>query len=288
MLLARGHNDGFESTVLKGVLGGVKQPYNNSPGQKPFLSKKNKTMKSHVPIRDAIIDGLMTVEGANDARNCLGYFLRVCRERVRQVIEEEVDAERASLQPIDLSRLRAFLIELARKGRDGEGLSVAVALTLGVALSEDNGYEVVLYPINSSRRHGGEHEDLEVYLGEQSYAAMEIKDKPFSSSDVTAAATKAWDAGFARFGFIYGYGAGSVSFEAVTDECRREQDERRTYVACLSIEQLMDALLFTVGEVDYEQVRALTVRLLGNAHVKARTQTVARELLREFIAGAEQ
>ena len=62
-------NDGFEATVLDGILGGVKQPYNNSPGQKPALSKENKTMKSHVPIRDAIIDGLQTIEDSDDAKS---------------------------------------------------------------------------------------------------------------------------------------------------------------------------------------------------------------------------
>ena len=56
---------------------------------------------------------------------------------------------------------------------------------------------------------------------------MELKDKPFASSEVSSAAEKAWDSGFARFGFIYGYGAGPVNYETVPESNRKEQGERR-------------------------------------------------------------
>ena len=281
-------NDGFEATVLGGILGGVKQPYNNSPGQKPSLSKENKTMKSHIPIRDAIIDGLQTIDGDEDAKRCLGYFLRVCNTTMKEVISDETVPEKANFRPIDLSRFRTFLTKLAEQGRDGEGLSIATALMMSTVFQEKNGYSVVLYPINTSRQRGGEHEDLEVYFGTEKYAAMELKDKPFASSEVSSAAEKAWDSGFARFGFIYGYGAGPVNYETVPESNRKAQRERRTFAACLSIEQLVDSLLFTLGEINYEQIRVSAVRLLENARVKARTQTIARELLRDFISSGDQ
>lgn len=281
-------NDGFEATVLGGILGGVKQPYNNSPGQKPFLSKENKTMKSHIPIRDAIIDGLQMIEGADDAKKCLGYFLRVCNTMMKQVISDETVPEKANLKPVDLARFRTFLTKLAERGRDGEGLSIAVALVLSTVFKEEDGYGIVLYPINTSRQRGGGHEDLEVYFGAEKYAAMELKDKPFAASEVSAAAEKAWDSGFARFGFIYGYGAGPVNYETVSESNRREQGERRTFAACLGIEQLIDSMLFALREINYEQIRVSAVRLLEDARVKARTQTIARELLRDFISNVDQ
>lgn len=66
-------------------------------------------MKSHIPIRDAIIDGLQMIDGAEDARRCLGYFLRVCNTMMKQVISDETVPEKANLKPVDLSRFRVAI-----------------------------------------------------------------------------------------------------------------------------------------------------------------------------------
>lgn len=277
-------NDGFEATALREILGGVKQPYNNSPGQKPLLSKDNKTAPGHIPVRDAIIDGFAVIRSAEDARMCLGYVLRVCHGLVEQAIAEEerfVDADR---QAVDLAALRRFLVDLATQGHGGEGVSLAVAIVMSTVFSEEDGYSVILYPINSSRRSDGAHEDLEIYLGSKKYAAMEIKDKPFAASDVRSAAEKAWRSGFARFAFVYGFGAGPAEFETLSEEARRKQEHEHTFAVCLSAEHVIDAVLLLLEDVSVERIRATTVRLLKEARVMARTQTVARELLRGFLS----
>lgn len=278
----------FEPTVLEGILGSVKQPYNNSPGQKPELSKENKTSAAHVPIRNAVIEGLSQVKSSDEALSCLGYFLFVCKRRIEELVKMESLVGPPILGHIGCASLRSFLCNLARRGRDGEGLGVSVALLLSLTLREENGYIVNLYQSNTSRRKGGYQADLEVYCGSELFAALELKDKPFSASEVLSSADQAWSNGFSRFLFVYGYGAGSVNYETFSQADYKAQESRGVFGSCVGFEQMVDAFLLILEDINLEKVRSLTVGILSDARVKARTQTVARELLRELLADARK
>lgn len=274
---------GFEATVLNGVLGGVKQPYNNSPAQKPELSRANKTAPKHVPIRDSVIDALSSVQSADEARQCLGYFLLVCREKLEAMLADEpVEGAREGVS-LGLSRLRLFLRDLAGQGRDGEGLGVATALLLSLVLREEQGFSVVLHQSNSSGRGVAYRADLEVFHVSERYLAVELKDKPFSQAEVRDFARDARAAGFVRSSFVYGFGAGDVSGEMVPRQDLEDQVVTGSCAVCVGFTQLVDSLLVLAEDVSLEEVRSETVRLLDEARVKPRTVTVARSLLRDLI-----
>lgn len=278
-------NDGFEAAVFNGAIARSKQPYNNGFAKHYTLSKKREGVhKSCYPINDALVDGFKTIKNSEEAKECLGYLLRSLHTMVKQATADSLDETIANHNPINASRFRTFLIDIANKGHNGEGLGIATTLALSTVFKEDNIYNVNLYPVNSSRCHDGEHEDIEIFYGDMKYAAIELKDKPFASSDVLTAAKKAWDSGFPRFGFIYGNGAGVIDYEVIPASNRTEQEKHHVFAVCLSFEQFVDALLLcNIDEIDYEQVRVSTLQILEEAEVKHRTLSIVRQLLLDFI-----
>lgn len=275
----------FEQTVLSGVLGSVKQPYNNSPGQKPELSKDNKTSAAHVPIRNAVIDALTRVDSPEMALSCLHYVLWVCKKLLSEMVQDEPFEELSACQ-VNLATFKLFLSDLAEQGRDGEGLGVAVALVLSMLFREDSGYTVNLYQSNTSRKGRDFQGDLEIYQGSEKYASLELKDKPFSLNEVISAARLSEQAGFPRFLFVYGRGAGDA--EELSHSDLLQQGNRGVFRGCVGVTQLIDSLLLVMGDIDLEEVRHLTVRILEEARVKARTQTIARKLLRGLVDSERQ
>lgn len=268
---------GFEEQVLHGVLGRTKQPYNNSPGQKPELSKQNHTRKSDIPIRDELIDALSTIDSSDEARRCLAYALWVCKQQVMESVSEEpLPVFGAESAPH--ARLRLFLRELAQIGQEGEGISLATALLLDAALGQ-SGCEAVLYQINSSHRGRG---DIDVFRGMDKVVQVEIKDRPFQMDEVLAYADSALEAGFPRFAFVYGCNAGRVG-SAYPVEYLREGARMGFIPICISFESLLDALVLVLPDVEIEQLRQRFVGYLADANVAPETANPARTLLRGFI-----
>ena len=274
----------FEPDVLCGILGGVKQPYNNSPAQKPELAKTNNVSPAHRQMLNTMVDALSSIATSDEARDALGYFLYVCKRRLEEAQSEKAVEEIAVRGSVNLAAFRRFLCGVAQRGRDGEGLNVAVAVLLSLLYREEDGYSVNLYPSNVSRRGGQYQGDLELYRGESKLAALELKDKPFSSAELQSAARDAWSAGFPRFLFVFGYGAGAVGYETFSPTDYEEQEGAGVFGGCVGFESLVDSLLLVIGTVDLDYVRRQTIQILSDAKVKARISTSTREELRALIA----
>lgn len=216
------------------------------------------------------------------------YFLYVCKQRLEEVRSENAAEEVAVQGNVNLSAFRRFLCGVAQRGRDGEGLNVAVAVLLSLLYREEDGFSVNLYPSNVSRRGGQYQGDLELYQGDKRLAALELKDKPFSAAEVLGTAKDAWDAGFPRFLFVFGYGAGAVGYETFSSTDYEEQERAGVFGGCVGFESMVDSLLLVIGMVDLDDVRQHTIQILSDAKIKARTSTSTREELRALIASARK
>lgn len=276
----------FEPEVLCGILGGVKQPYNNSPAQKPELAKTNNVSPAHRKMLNTMVDALSSVSTSEEARCALGYFLHVCKQRLEESRSEQAVEAVSVRGNVNLASFRSFLCGVARKGRDGEGLNVAVTILLSLLFREEDGFSVNLYPSNASRRGGQYQGDLEMYQGDRKLASIELKDKPFSSAEALGSAKDAWNAGFPRFLFVFGYGAGAVGYGTFSPTDYGEQESSGVFGGCVGFESLVDSLLLVVGNVDLDYVRRRTNQILSDAKIKARTSTSTREELRALIASA--
>ncbi len=276
----------FEPDVLCGILGGVKQPYNNSPAQKSELAKTNNVSPAHRQILNTMVDALSSITTSDEARSALGYFLYVCKRRLEEAQSENTVEGISARGNVNLAAFRRFLCGVAQRGRDGEGLNVAVAVLLSLLYREEDGFSVNLYPSNVSRRGGLYQGDLELYQGDSKLAALELKDKPFSSAEVLGTAKDAWGAGFPRFLFVFGYGAGAVGYGTFSPTDYEEQEGVGVFGGCVGFESLVDSLLLVIGMVDLDYVRGHTNQILSEAKVKARTSTSTREELRTLIASS--
>ncbi|MDO4900120.1 restriction endonuclease, SacI family [Actinomyces sp.] len=268
---------GFEKNVLRGILGESKQPYNSSPGQKAELSRSNRTRPSDIPLRDELIDALEQITSSQDAIAAIRYYLYVCEEQLEQVSEEEPLPE-FSNDTVSLARTRQFWRALARVGREGEGLSLAVATLLEVSL--DDSFRPVLYQINTSRAG---HGDLDLYRGADAFATLEIKDRPFTAHEVHEYAGAAFSSGWGRFAFVYGYRAGDAG-QVFTEHDYAEFVDRGVIAVCLSFESFLDSVLLQLVSVSLDDLRRHLVAYIEDAKVSAQTANSARQLLRNLVS----
>ena len=267
---------GFEKNVLMGILGRSKQPYNSSPAQKPELSKSNHTRASDVALRDELIDALGRIETSSDAVAAIRYYLYVCKGQIAQMVKEEPLPE-LSADMVSCARTRQFWRDLAQIGREGEGLSLAVATLLRMSLGEP--FAPVLYQINTSRVG---HGDLDLYFGVEKFATLEIKDKPFNPHEVYEYANSAFDDGWGRFAFVYGYKAGSPG-QVFTERNYADFADRGVVAVCLSFESLLDSTLLSLVSVSLDDLRKSLVAYIDDAKVGTETANPARQLLRDLI-----
>ena len=267
---------GFEKNVLLGILGRSKQPYNSSPAQKPELSKSNHTRPSDVALRDELIDSLTRIESSEDAVAAIRYYLYVCKGQITQIAKEESLPE-LSGDVVSCARTRQFWRALAQIGREGEGLSLAAATLLRMTL--DDVFEPVLYQINTSRVG---HGDLDLYYANERFATFEIKDKPFNSHEVFEYANSAFDDGWGRFAFVYGYKAGNPG-QVFTEKNYADFANKGAIAVCLSFESLLDSMLMSLVSVSLDDLRRSLIAYIDDAKVGSETANPARQLLRDLI-----
>ncbi len=267
---------GFEKNVLLGILGRSKQPYNSSPAQKPELSKSNHTRPSDIALRDELIDALSTIDSSEDAIAAIRYYLYVCKGQIAQIAKEEPLPE-LSGDIVSCARTRQFWRELAQIGREGEGLGLAVGTLLKMALDEV--FVPVLYQINTSRSG---HGDLDLYYATERFATLEIKDKPFNPHEVYEYANSAFDDGWSRFAFVYGYKAGAPG-QVFTEKDYSDFADRGVIAVCLSFESLLDSTLLSLTSVPLDDLRKSLIAYIDDAKVGTETANPARQLLRNLI-----
>ena len=189
---------GFERAALKGILGGSKQPYNSGPGQEKELSQNNGTAIEDVPLRDELIDALLSIRTSQEAKDAVLYYLYVCKGIIASLPADEI-LPTPSEKNISCARTRKFWRDLAHVGIEGEGLSLAIATLLDMALNSP--FKTRLHQINTSRRGQG---DIDLYCKNKRFLTFEIKDTPFAHHEVIEYASAAFDNGWDRFAFVYG------------------------------------------------------------------------------------
>ncbi|MBU5439808.1 restriction endonuclease, SacI family [Tissierella sp. MSJ-40] len=193
----------FEMEVLQKALGGSNEPFLNKPARFPELSKNNAVRRGNDQrILNALCDFLPQITNDEIAFNCLVYIL----QKLIVMRDEKLNLVNFTLADGNNSKatLYKFILNLLKSSFEGETLTLVVAGLYAQYLALDASYKVEVHPVNQSGASGREISDLDIYYNNSLYIANELKDKPYTESDIRHAADKVIQSGGTQLIFIDG------------------------------------------------------------------------------------
>ncbi len=234
----------FQKSILGNVLDGANNdPLVNKPGRYLRLDKSNAAAKGKpTEALHLLCDNLVRVESEDTARNCIDYIISALIDKKVVLDAQQVILEQAS-NKLSVFQIRHFLNDLLNQGFGGASL-VLTATALYHLLYIGDEFRIVPHPVNQSGTSKRQFSDLDVICNDLPFIGTELKDKPFSDSDVDRAASTAHKAGAKSLIFVAGRQSTFASQPPTYfDKAREEYEKKGMYVGVVSIDSLMDIAL---------------------------------------------
>ncbi len=260
----------FQREFLDDVLDGSNEdPLVNNPGRHPRIQVTNKSANGD-PRRalDLLCEYLPLVKTSEEAQCCLDYFITCCRE-IAAAQKEQAAAYEVAIMTSDIFAARSFMNELLDKNFGGAALLIVASSVFSIMFPLQEGYKVVPHPVNQSGASSKQMSDLDIFNADGSpFLAIELKDKPFTETEVKKAAQTAFAAGAPSLLFV----AGRAS--ALTEETYRYFNEAKAgfeqkgmVIGIVTIDALLDLFFTTQYRAASDMVFDLMRMTMEDAHV---------------------
>ena len=241
----------FQKSMLGNILDGSNNdPLVNKPGRFMRLRKENPAAGGDPKRALALLcDDLPKVDTREAARACVDYIVTklLAAKKVR-------DSQLALFDDVarDMSvfKARKFMSSLLDQGFGGAAL-VLVATALYSLQYAGPEFRVEAHPVNQSGSSKHQFSDLDLFRNEAPFMGTELKDKPFTASDVDHAAETAHAAGAKSLLFVAGRQSTFASQPPTYfAKAREKYADLGMYVGVTSIDALMDTVLASHMDMD--------------------------------------
>lgn len=231
----------FQKNLLGNVLDGANpDPLVNKPARFERLRKENPvaggTPKTALGL---LCDDLIRITNKNDAEVCVDYIVSTLLE-IKATREATQNSIELAIQERGVFDARLFLDKLLDQGFGGAALVIATSAIYKL-IFDDNSYIIKPHPVNQSGRSHRQFSDLDVYCNDTPFMGTELKDRPFTASDVEHAAETAFNAKAHSLLFVAGR---QSTFAAQPPtyfiEIKKKYEEKGMYVGVTSIDSLID------------------------------------------------
>jgi hypothetical protein len=180
----------FERKFLHSKLGGSNEPFLNKPARFPMLSSSNAVRAgTDKKALEKTISILGNAKNSEQAFNLLVECLHFALKRDPSIQPSLFDSEKGSFQPYDFYDI--FFHHLLNDSCGGESPVLAAAYALKISLERQDSFKVQVHKANQCGASSKEYSDIDVYYRGRLYLCAEVKDKPFSETDVEHAVKKA-------------------------------------------------------------------------------------------------
>lgn len=233
----------FQKTMLGNTLDGANSdPLVNKPGRFERLSKDNPAAGGDPKVAlELLCEHLPRVKTEEQARRCVDYIVTMLLEK-KAARDAQKNAVVEAAKDMKVFNVQRFMSKLLDQGFGGAAL-VIVATAIFNLLFEGEEYTIVPHPVNQSGSSKRQFSDLDLFRDGKPFMGTELKDKPFSSSDVEHAAETASKAGASSLLFIAGRQSSFASQPPTYfTEARMKYAEKGMYVGVTSIDSLMDTV----------------------------------------------
>lgn len=243
----------FQREFLDDVLDGSNEdPLVNNPGRHPRLSVSNKSANGD-PSKalNLLCKYLPLVDTQEKARECLDYFITRCLEEAERKREQASSFE-AAILTTNVFEARTFMSDLLDKNFGGSSLLLVANSIFSVLFPKSQGYSVAPHPVNQSGASSRQIGDLDIYLGkEKLFLVIELKDKPFTETEVRKAAQAAHANSAPAMLFIAGR-ASALNEEThrYFNQVKAEYENKGMVIGVMTIDALMDFFFVTNHNID--------------------------------------
>lgn len=231
----------FQKTLLGNILDGSNNdPLVNNPGRFERLRKENPTAGGDPSTALRLLcDSLPKVQSREDARICVDYIVSFLLSK-----KAERDAKKTAFveaaENLDVFNVQQFMSNLLDQGFGGSALVIVTAAIYHLLFAGDE-YKVVAHPVNQSGSSKRQFSDLDLFKDGSPFLGTELKDKPFTSSDVEHAAETALQAGASSLLFVAGRQSTFASQPPTYfTQAREKYSKKGMFVGVTSIDSLMD------------------------------------------------
>ena len=235
----------FEKKVLKGRLGGSRDPYVSNPARNPMIEKTNKVKGADDKhVLELLYDVLeyARLADATIRKKMFCYAYRLVLERPA-VESSLIEFEGLSASDLKAGDFYDFLESHT------QGVSAVVILAACLKRKNIGVDKIEVHPITESGASSREVGDIDLKMKDGRIVAVEVKDKPYKDCDVDHACEKALKAGVHHVAFAFGPMA----------EKNRPQDgvlrnywmEKGVKLTFVSITCELGMALFVAGEEHY-------------------------------------
>lgn len=243
----------FQREFLEDILDGSNEdPLVNNPGRHPRIDKSNKSANGDPrKALNMLCDYLPLITTSDEARDCLDYFISCCLVQIEAKHEQASEFETAILAS-DAFSMRSFMSSLLDKNFGGSALLMVCTSIFNVLFPKEGGYNVVPHPVNQSGTSSRQMSDLDIYNANGTpFLAIELKDKPFTETEVKKAAQTAFASSAPSMLFIAGR-ASSLSDETYRyfDEAKVAYEKKGMMIGVMTVDALLDYFFATNYRAD--------------------------------------
>lgn len=241
----------FQASMLGNILDGSNSdPLVNKPGRYLRLAPNNAAAAGDPKkALNLLCADLSKVSNSKDAKECVDYIisLLLAAKKKKDANKNQFDS---IVSNMNIFMVRRFMSDLLDQGFGGAAL-VLITTALYHLQFEQDIFRIVAHPVNQSGTSNRQFSDLDVLYGDKPYMGTELKDKPFSASDVDHAAATALNAG--AHGLLFVAGRQSTFASQPPTYFTNAQEKyalRGMYVGVTSIDALMDTVLVSHQEAN--------------------------------------
>lgn len=233
----------FQASLLGNVLDGSNNdPLVNKPGRFLRLSPDNAAAGGDPKkALQLLCSNLPKIQNSTVAYQCVDYIvsLLLAEKKSRDAKKEYFDNVANNM---GIFNARDFMSNLLDQGFGGAALVLVTTALYHIQFATDE-FKIVAHPANQAGTSKQQFSDLDVYCDGHPFMGTELKDKPFSATDVDHAAETAFNAGASSLLFIAGrqstFAAQPPTYFATT---REKYARKGMYVGVASIDGLMDMI----------------------------------------------
>lgn len=229
----------FQKQMLGNILDGSNSdPLVNKPGRFMRLRKSNPAASGDPKkALDALCTNLPKVTERAEARRCVDYIVSKLLALKAHRKELLVTFEHLS-RNMSAFGVRGFMSDLLDQSFGGASLVLVATALYDLEFSDDR-YEIIAHPVNQSGSSRRQFSDLDILRDGSPFMGTELKDKPFTSSDVDHAAETAYAVGASSLLFIAGRQSSFASQPPTYfAKAREKYAEMGMYVGVTSISML--------------------------------------------------
>lgn len=273
----------FQKQILLNALDGSNaDPLVNKPARYLRLSKTNAARGDGRVVLDRLCDSLPTLTTPSMIQDTLDYMMS---KLLVIAVENKKRKETVSscIRDTNVQELYAFLSDLLDQGFGGAALVLVTYALFLIQFPSENGYRLIPHPVNQSGASSRQKSDLDIELNGEPFLGVELKDKPFTSDDVSRASDTALSSGLRGLLFVSGRHAGIASIPTYFSEVKKRYADMGFTVGVIEIDELMDFILVShPNGINASQILSAVYDCVSDIGGTAETQTWIYSKLRSL------